>query len=243
MNSTKAKIALLNVAAIAVMVVPTAFANDVLKGKVQKADQPVRIARPSMPLLGVAEIAEVGDPQSKAVAPKKAQLTANDFTLDFKKQAPTTAPDFGNGQSKPSPKLTADTEDADLIIEWEEWHHRISKEIFEHWRVLGIFPGTAMATMRFSRDRRVQVHVDSVELDESIYEILSPRYRMYTLPQLQREFARVIEESVMPLDGSSVVTFPERSKRTLMTFTSSFSNDGTEGYRWNHGDTERIRVK
>jgi hypothetical protein len=211
------------------MSLPSAFANDVLRGKVQKADQPVRIARPTLPVVGETARVDIGT-MKLPVKP-----IDDNFTFNF--ETPQFAP-------KDQPKLEAGAEDASLVIEWEEWHRRVSQAIFERWRVVGVYPGRANTTIVITSDRRVRLNVESVELDPNIYGMVSPVHQMYSPEQLQRDYAAMIEQSVMPLDGSSIVAFPKGSKRRTMTLTPWFSNDSAhESCRWEHGDKERVSIQ
>jgi hypothetical protein len=242
MKSTK--LALVLIAVVAVMLPPSAFGEDLLKGKVQKADSPARIKRPAMPVLGAT--AAVDEPAQSFALPKNTShaggLTEDDFVLNFTRQSPKSAPVVGSVPSKKK-DLAGDSEDAQLIIEWEQWHHRISEAIFQRWRTLGVFPGVARTTLTFSRDGRVDVTIHSVELPPNIYDVMMPQFRRYQLEEIRHLFQAAVEDSVMPLNGSSTVRFPERSKRTQVSITPNFSGDVDEGYNWKKDDYERVQVK
>lgn len=219
-----------------------------LKGKIQKGEGPVRIRRPDMPpAVNVADTNETtGDTAvyNKPSTALRGVASESDFMLDFRKGSPVFAPETNTLKGKTeNTKLSSDTEDESLIIEWEEWHHRVSQAIFERWRTLGMIPGVARTTLTFTRAGRVFCTVHEVDLPENVYNLAMPQYRAYSQEALRRMFARAVEDSVLPLNGSSTVHFPSRSKRDVVTLTPNFSGDVDEGYNWKHGDTERVHLK
>lgn len=246
---------LLAACAVAVGVIaPSAVAQaqltkGALKGKVQKMDAPVRIRRPDMPAVGVAQPNEVGETGSAASKNNLHGVASeNDFMLNFKKESPVFAPssaplNAGTAKKDNNTSLANEAEDQELLIQWEEWHHRVSEAIFERWRTLGVFPGVAHTTLTFTRAGRVFCTVHAIDLPENVFQIMMPQYRGYSIEEIRRRFARAVEDSVLPLNGSSTVHFPERSKRDVVTLTPNFSGDVDEGYNWKHGDTERVQLK
>jgi hypothetical protein len=241
-------VSLITVAPPAVAQAATATAANTpsLKGKVQKQDAPMRIRRPELPPMGVAES---GEPSGAAVTTRSGPslhgvASENDFMLNFKKQSPVFAPTSLSGQAAKhdNNSLASEAEDKELVIEWEEWHHRVSEAIFQRWRNLGVFPGIAHTTLTFTRAGRVFVTVHAVDLPDNLFQVIMPQYRGYSMEEIRRQFARAVEDSVLPLNGSSTVRFPERSHRDMVTLTPNFAGDVDEGYNWKHGDTERVQL-
>lgn len=241
MKSTNTLLVLIAVAALSLS--SSAFANEgVLRARVHKDDSPTRIQRPAMPALD----ASASDGTHPTVTTKKGSgphigsLIEDDFLLNFKgqSQAPKAAP-----LNKTDKNLDGDVEDQALIIEWEEWHHRVSDAIFQRWRKLGVFPGVARTTLTFNRDGRIEVNVRSLDLPPNIYDVMMPEHRHYGIDEIRTLFAQAVQASVMPLNGSSTVRFPARSKRTVMRLTPYFAGDVDEGYTYKHGDYERVPLE
>lgn len=241
MKSTNTLLVLIVMAALSLSL--SAFANEgVLRGKVHKDDAPTRIQRPAMPVLDAAasDGTRPTGTTKKSGGPHIGSLIEDDFLLNFKgkSQAPKTAP-----LNKTDKELDGEAEDQELIVEWEEWHHRVSDAIFQRWRKLGVYPGVARTTLTFNRDGRIEVNVRSLELPPNLYEVMMPEYRHYGVEEIRNLFAQAVQNSVMPLNGSSTVRFPARSKRTVMRLTPYFAGDVDEGYTWKHGDYERVPLE
>lgn len=230
-------------ALVALMVPQSAFGQDVLKGNVHKSDSPTRIGRPALPVFRSTESVDDSPIQIEEFSKKSPMIggiSDEDFAPHLTRQSPKTAPQAS--AARKSPRLEAEEDDAEMLIAWEEWHHRVSEAIFQRWRVLGVFPGTAYTTLRFSRDGHVDVTVNSLELPQNIYDLMKPQYRAYGIDEIRHQFSAAVQNSVVPLNGSSVVRFPERSRRTVMILTPYFSGDVDEGYHYKHNDYERVHL-
>jgi hypothetical protein len=242
MNTRKLSVGSVLVSLMVACTLPVG-ANDLLRGKVQKDNTPqiTRIKRPLMPGVDVTHGAEAG--VLKATVNKKdaalqAAVEEDDFVLPFETREPNMDMS-GLPNNKP---LRSKTDDNSLIIEWEEWHHRVCAAIFERWKKLGIIPGKAHTRIKFTNDRRVVVTVTDVELAPDVFSHLPPLYRMYSGEELRRRFQNAVEMSVMPLNGMELLAFPERSKRTQVVINPYFSGTEESGYTYLRGDRERVSL-
>lgn len=218
--------------------------SQVLKGHLQRQEQPARIKRPAMPAMPALE-SGVRSESSISSGAMKTGIQENDFAISFHKMSPHRD-DTAYGAALPKQgavkesALVGEVESAELVIAWEEWHRRVCAAIFARWRQFGTLPGVATTTLNFTRDRHVQVTIHDVEIDPSIYDVFPAAAHM-SAAELQQAFMKTVYESVQPIDGDLVLEFPERSRRKSVHFNPAFrGTDGPAGYNWKRGDYERV---
>lgn len=216
----------------------------VLHGKVIEHDRFVRLQRPSTPSLSISHDGQ-GSKLASGSHEASIDMGTDQFLFNFKSQKPVADTLAAEGQPAKAAKATepdlfGEEESGELVIAWEAWHKRVSGAIFERWRVNGKLPGVAHVELRFTRDRHVIVDVQDVYIDPDVYNLLpegspcSPEY-------LRKQFTEEIMSSVQPLDGSSVLDFPAKSKRTVVYETPAFRGTrGPASYSWKHDDYERV---
>lgn len=218
----------------------------VLKGHLQRQDQPARIKRPVTPTLtGIFSTDVVRGEHNISSNAIKTGIQENDFAIGFHKMSPQKD-DTAYGVTAPKQAavkenaLIGEAESADLVIAWEEWHRRVCAAIFARWRQFGVLPGVATTTLNFTRDRHIQVTVHEVEIDPSIYDIVPESSRM-SAAELQQAFIKTVNSTIEPLDGDLVLEFPERSRRKTVQFNPAFrGTSGPAGYNWKKNDYERV---
>lgn len=221
--------------ALSVVQVP-ATAQDLLKGKVQRVEGPVRIRRPELPALD-APLKDARISANQALGDDSA------FVPSMNKMSPVIdITDYGAPIAGKVEKdtLNGEAESDELLIAWEEWHKRISQAIFRNWQVNGDIAGEARATMRFSRDCRVQVEIHTVEIYLESYEPMPPSRIM----EMRAAFAQKVRDSLSALDRTLVLQFPRQSRRQLVEINTTFRGTprGDSSYGWIRGDYERIPV-
>lgn len=216
--------------------------SQVLKGHLQRQDQPARIKRPALPMLpGQID----GGRTEPSMGSMKTGIQENDFAISFHKMSPQRD-DTAYGSTVPKQgavkenALVGEVESAELVIAWEEWHRRVCAAIFARWRQFGVLPGVAATTLTFTRDRHVQVTIRDVEIDPTIYDVFPAAAHM-SAAELQQAFMKTVYDSVQPMEGDLVLEFPERSRRKSVHFNPAFrGTDGPAGYNWKKGDYERV---
>lgn len=213
--------------------------DQVLKGKVEQRDKPVRLQRPGTPVLESSKGATSAKTASaSAVNSATMGLGSDDFLFNFKKG---TGKSDNIGSAKSGGPLEGEAESGELVIAWEQWHKRVCEAIFQKWRVNGNLPGVAHVRLHFTRDRHVEVTVEDVHIDDSVYSVL-PVGEPATPEDLQEEFAAQILDSVSPLDGSPILDFPAKSKRRAVTFTPAFRGTrGPANFTWKKDDYEHVQ--
>lgn len=229
---------------------PDASHSSLLKGKVQRSDTPTRIKRPELPVLQAMEKSDASTRLRghAATAAAQTELDEDDFVSNVRKMSPLVdSTVYGDGEKQQGEAkqdlLNGEVESADLVIAWEEWHRRVCAAIFQRWRQNGVFPGVARTTLRFTRDKHVQVIIREVELDPDVYELL-PESRHLTPAELELAFIRSVHESVLPINGALLLEFPAKSRRKVVEFSPAFrGTHGPAGYNWKKDDYERVPVK
>lgn len=231
--------------------VVSAQSEEVLKGKVERVDQPTRIRRPILPAEIISAVNHT-DPASKPLqgnVQTKEILEDEDFS-NFHKLSPLRDGTVYGAGTAQAPKTAQTTEDLlqaeaqnnEMIIAWEEWHRRVCTAIFARWRQNGTLPGVAHTTLRFTRDRHIELIFNGVEVGADAYEVL-PYGSHFTEQELQQAFMRTVRQSVSPLDGDLVLEFPTKSRRQVVEFSPAFrGTNGPAGYNWKKNDYERVPV-
>jgi hypothetical protein len=216
--------------------------KELLKGKVQASDHVVRLQRPKTPVLQSASPSGAGSQPARL----QAEIDFGDFALGRHRQmpempmedrtaygAPPTAP-------MPAPDLRSNAEDDELVIAWEEWHKRVCRAIYEAWMANSHIRGVAHTEITVTRDRHIYVTIKDVEV--SPLEMARAPRHIVMAGKLEEEFVNEIMQTVQPLDGSGVLTFPERSRRERTSFSPYFKKQGESGYDWRTDDYERVRL-
>jgi hypothetical protein len=218
-----------------------AATNDVLEGEVHRSDHLTRIKRPDTPpLIQAAAHAAPGQNTSDR---KSALIDLNDFEFAKRIMREPRFPSvdntaFGADAQPIAPQpFKSELDDREMIIAWERWHQRLCEALYHNWTrfSLGLFPGSAHTTITVSRNHTISVTVGEVDVD--------PRVAMlFHVSDPESVFAHRVTDSVRILDGSSLLEFPDRSRRTEVTITPNFeANVGSQsGYDWKHGDFERV---
>lgn len=226
--------------------VSLAGAENVLKGKVNAHSGPVRIARPAMPSVDLSASSKgSGSGGSKGVIDFGDMDFAAGLHKDFGKiDMPKPLGRLNaHTSSEPSGKpvsLDSSAEEAELVIAWEAWHKRVCSAIYERWMNNSKIGGVAHTTIRVTRDRRISVTLHDIEI--APWEMAHlPRDYHFMEEKLREEFMREVQDSVDPLNGTSVLDFPSKSNRAETSFKPYFRKEGEAGYDWRTDDFERVR--
>jgi hypothetical protein len=223
---------------------------DTLKGNINKSDHLPRLSRPHAP----PHTPPHPVAQTPVVAPgtltsgaqnsvKTGEIEADDFMFSFEKQSGKMAPVASSARTK---MLEGDAENAELVIAWEAWHHRVAKAIYEHWQQNSIIPGRALMRLTFTRDRRIDFEVREVHLPPNVlthYLRTSHSHGLVSARAIEDEFIKSVEQSITPLIGSPLLDFPEKSARQRVVWPrTAFDSqmDATPSYVWKKNDYERL---
>jgi len=222
--------------------VGTAYGSDLLHGKIQQSDRSQRIQRPKLPNAAAAK--PTGNSSGAASNLKSFVDTSDfDFAKKMSRELPRTAvvPCFPEPAAQSDKKAIASgATDSELLIAWEQWHKRVSEAIYQNWVRNSKVLGVAHTTIRVTRDRHITVTVHDVSVDQP--GLIFAHSLGFSPDKLEREFQDEVIQSVEPLDGSSILDFPEKSRRLDVSFTPYFRKQGQSGYDWKKDDYERVPV-
>ena len=226
----------------------SAFADDKLQGRVEQRNTPARLTRPALPArppgdafdhvssgspnhhqsgfnLSASSVSDLLDKQSFSF-----NCHAEGKQQGISDQADTRHPD------KNERNLSAglDTNDRELIIAWDEWHRRLSANLYHQWLSYGTVPGEGTVILHITRDGGIDLELKDFRVN--LFEEFSPE---------QRElFHQCLNLTVQALQHSNALTFPERSQRKDVTlgtkFTYTEQENVPQGYTWKKGDYERV---
>lgn len=209
----------------------------VLKGKVERLDQPTRIKRPVMPQLS----ASVNDDVAVTAPIRGKVVSESDFVLNFKLMTPTTDE---VQQPKNEKQLRGEAENKEMIIAWERWHHAIARAIFERWtQNSGNVLGEGQLSIHVTREGQVSCETEYARVEGAIYEVF-PLGADISIPTLTAMFQQQMTDSVLPLSGAAFLPFPDKSRRSDVVFKAPFSCRHQEkSYGWKTNDFERVPLK
>jgi hypothetical protein len=221
-----------------------AATDDLLQGEVHQSDHLTRIKRPdTLPLLQSATHSAQGQKSDR----KSALIDLNDFEFAKKMIAAPRVPRMDNtafaadlqppSQEPFHQPQRSEVDDREMIIAWEQWHKRLCEALYQNWTrfSFGLVPGSAHTTITVTRNHNITVTVGEIDVD--------PRAAVFFhVSDPQETFANRVLTSVRILDGSALLEFPARSRRTEVTITPNFeaSIGNSSGYDWKHGDIERV---
>lgn len=198
-----------------------ANAADVLQGRIEQRNAPVRVMRPSTP--------------SRPLGNALEQFSQVKTVLPIKSPPPVASIlDKGNFSSfTKSMKGTADGADKELLVAWEQWHKNICAGIYDHWLSEGRVPGNGVVAVTVSRFGDINYTLQNFYVDAS--------------EQYDENQKAIFEESIARTLHSldrNLLRFPLRSRRSEVHLTTTFAHSdregGPQGYTWKRGDVERV---
>jgi hypothetical protein len=205
----------------------------VLHGKIESSDHVVRLQRPQTPTLDTSSSARGNS------GPLKALVDFGDTDFAHTMQAQQAREDNQTAGKPNATEAEGRAESNELIIAWEAWHKRVCAAIYENWLRNSKILGVAHTTITVTRDRHISVIVKDLQIAPEELNRL-PRNVPFAQERLEQEFAREILASVEPLNGLSLLTFPEKSQRQVTEFHPYFKKIGEAGYDWTTDDYERV---
>lgn len=224
--------------ALAFSFVTGAPAQDFIRGRIQHSAGPVRVSRPKAPAAQEATPAQTV--ASKAGAKKHIEIDLGDFKYSPMQPAlpdwPSSAarsPRFPQQKTGASQANLID-ESAEMTIAWEEWHKRVSEEIYARWVHLGRVPGEARVSITVKRDG---------SMDWSVSSYLGPHSSFGFHPLVESHFRASVDATLASVKGSPAFEFPEKSQRQEVQLHTKFSSqmdNGPSGYSWKRGDYEKV---
>lgn len=217
--------------------------NKLLKGKVEDHNRVTRLPRPALP--AVATTSDGPNLKGK-IDGILSDINSDDAKFGAKQEEPS----FSGGQSvgaSPGKTLNlrggADRADSkEMLIAWERWHHRVCGAMFERWDHNATLRGRVETKITVTRDLHIKVEILHSGLAPEELDRLPPDNLSYRAQQ-ERLLVSQVTSSIYALEGQSVLTFPDGSRRQKVVLEKNFNAGDDEGYEWKHDDYEHVQAR
>ncbi len=215
------------------LAVQPAYAQRLLQGRVDKADDNIRVQRPGN--MGDALPGRTESTRLQRAEPMEAPSFKGSLvdTNSFRQPLSGRAQDDGVqlGLLKPNDfanlpnkfDIGAEHGSKEMVLAWEKWHKQLSEAIYTRWSEMADTPGRA--TIHLTVTRNLQVIPVVVSSSGS------------------GRFDRGLLEAINSLNGNPGLTFPRKSMRDKVEFETDYvaATDVKSGYSWVKNDFEKVR--
>lgn len=210
-----------------------ASAAELLRGRVERADENTRVQRPGSMgdrLPGKVETTRLQRAEPMEAPNFRAGLVdTNAFRQPLAGRAQDDGVrlgllkpnDFANLPSKFD--VGAERGSKEMVLAWERWHKQLSEAIYTRWSEMADTPGRA--TIRLTVTKNLQVIPVIVSSSGS------------------GRFDRGLLEAINSLNGNPGLNFPRKSQRDKVEFETDYvaATDVKSGYSWVKNDFEKVR--